>query len=123
MDITKKLTSEIIFYTTPDGAIKLEVLFQDETIWLTQKKMAELFDVDVRTINEHVQNIFKSKELLENSVIRKFRTTAVDGKSYLTNFYNLDAIISVGYRVNSQKATSFRIWATQTLREFIIKGF
>jgi len=85
--------------------------------------MAELFGVDVRTINEHIRNIFDSGELEENSVIRKFRITAADGKAYLTSCYNLDAIISVGYRVNSKQATQFRIWATQTLREYIVKGF
>lgn len=115
--------NQIIFYTTPDGAVKVEVLFQDETIWLTQKKMADLFDVEVNTVNYHLKEIFKSGELSEKSVIRKVRITASDGKQYLTTFYNLDAIISVGYRVNSQRATQFRIWATQTLREFIIKGF
>ncbi|MFH1225830.1 MAG: virulence RhuM family protein, partial [bacterium] len=110
-------------YTSPDGAVKIEVFLQDETIWLTQKMMAELFGVDIRTISEHFQNIFKSAELSENSVIRKIRTTATDGKSYETQFYNLDAIVSVGYRVNSSRATQFRIWATKVLREFIIKGF
>lgn len=114
---------EIIFYTTPDGAAKVEVFFQDETFWLTQKRMSELFGVDIRTISEHLQGIFESGELMPEAVIRKIRNTASDGKSYLTNFYNLDAIISVGYRVNSLQATQFRIWATQTLREFIIKGF
>lgn len=114
---------EIIFYTTPAGVTRIEVFFQDETFWLSQKHMAELFAVDVRTISEHLQNIFKSGELVEEAVIRKIRITAADGKKYLTNFYNLDAIISVGYRVNSREATQFRIWATQTLREFIIKGF
>lgn len=114
---------EIIFYTTPEGVTRIEVFFQDETFWLSQKHMAELFAVDVRTISEHLQNIFKSGELVEESVIRKIRITAADGKKYLTNFYNLDAIISVGYRVNSRQATQFRIWATKTLREFIIKGF
>lgn len=114
--------SEIIFYTSPSGDIKIEVIFRDETVWLTQKKMAALFGVDVRTINEHLVNIFQ-EEVEEDSVIRKIRTTAADGKSYITNFYKLDAIISVGYRVNSERATHFRIWATRTLREFIIKGF
>ncbi|VAW35016.1 Putative DNA-binding protein in cluster with Type I restriction-modification system [hydrothermal vent metagenome] len=114
---------EIIFYTTPQGVARIEVFFQDETFWLSQKRMAEMFAVDVRTISEHLQNIFKSGELVEKSVVRIFRITAADGKKYLTNFYNLDAIISVGYRVNSHQATQFRIWATQTLREFIIKGF
>lgn len=119
----KPKQSDIIIYTTPEGDVKIDVFFQDETVWLTQKKMSELFGVDVRTVNEHLQNIFKSSELKENSVIRKIRITAADGKDYLTNFYNLDAIISVGYRVNSSRATQFRIWATQTLREYIIKGF
>ncbi|MFO0795197.1 MAG: virulence RhuM family protein [Candidatus Brocadiaceae bacterium] len=124
--MSKELTpkeGDIIFYTTPDGAIHIEVFFQNETFWLSQKKMAELFDVDVRTVNEHLKNIFKTGELAEDSVIRKIRITAEDGKNYLTNFYNLDAIIAVGYRVNSYQATQFRIWATKTLREFIIKGF
>lgn len=114
---------EVILYATPDGAAKVEVLFQDETFWLTQKHMSELFGVDVRTISEHLQSIFESGELMRATVVRKFRNTAADGKSYLTNFYGLDAIIAVGYRVNSRQATQFRIWATQTLREFIIKGF
>lgn len=114
---------QIIFYTTPSGVTRIEVFFQDETFWLSQKRMADMFSVDVRTISEHLRNIFASGELVEDSVIRKIRITAADGKKYLTNFYNLDAIISVGYRVNSQQATQFRIWATQTLREFIIKGF
>lgn len=112
-----------VLYTTENGQVKLQVYLQDETLWLSQKMMAELFDVDVRTISEHLQNIFKTSELQEKSVIRKIRTTAADGKSYETNFYNLDAIIAVGYRVNSRKATQFRIWATQILKEYIIKGF
>jgi len=115
--------NDILLYADANGKVKIEVIYEEETFWLSQKKMAELFDVGVPTINEHLQNIFKSKELDENSVIRKFRITAADGKNYNTNFYNLDAIIAVGYRVNSQRATQFRIWATQTLKEFIIKGF
>lgn len=114
---------EILLYSVPEGRASIEVFFEAETFWLSQKKMAELFNVDVRTINEHLQNIFKSNELEENSVIRNFRITAADGKNYNTKFYNLDAIIAVGYRVNSIEATRFRIWATKTLREFIIKGF
>ena len=117
------LEGDIIFYTTPEGVTKVEVVFQDETFWLSQRRMAELFDVDVRTISEHLKTIFSNSELKEESVIRKFRTTAIDGKKYLTNLYSLDAIISVGYRVSSVRATQFRIWATQTLREFITKGF
>jgi len=114
---------EIIFYTTPEGVTKVEVVYQDETFWLSQRHMVDLFDVDVRTISEHLQRIFSNSELKEESVIRKFRITATDGKKYLTNLYSLDAIISVGYRVSSVRATQFRIWATQTLREFIVKGF
>lgn len=112
-----------IFYTTSSGDVKLNVTIQDETLWLTQKMMAELFDVDVRTISEHLQNIFKSWELSEDWVIRKFRITADDGKNYETQFYSLDAIISVGYRVSSTRATQFRIWSTKILREYMIKGF
>ncbi len=115
--------SDIILYTSPEGKVRVEVVYLDESFWLSQKRMAELFDVEVQTINYHLKEIFKSHELDESSVIRKFRITADDGKEYLTGFYNLDAIISVGYRVNSEQATRFRIWATQTLKEFIIKGF
>lgn len=119
----ENLNSDIILYTTDTGDVKVEVLFSDETFWLTQKRIALLFGVDVRTINEHLKNIFKAQELDENSVIRNFRITASDGKNYPTNLYNLDAIIAVGYRVNSYQATQFRIWATKTLHEFMIKGF
>jgi len=120
---TAPQTGQIIFYTTPNGAAKVEVFFEAETFWLTQKRMAKLFGVDIRTINEHLRNIFASGELSEDSVIRNFRITATDGKQYDTKHYSLDAIISVGYRVNSNDATRFRIWATATLKEFIIKGF
>ena len=119
----KKNQNKIIFYRTESIKVEFEVHFEDETFWLTQKKMGELFGVEVNTINYHLKEIFKSGELLENSVIRKIRIPASDGKSYKTNFYNLDAIISVGYRVNSKEATQFRIWATATLKEFVIKGF
>jgi hypothetical protein len=114
---------EILLYSVPEGKATIEVFFEEETFWLSQKKMAELFNVDVRTVSEHLQNIFNTKELDKDSVIRNFRITAADGKNYDTQFYNLDAIIAVGYRVNSTEATRFRIWATKTLREFIIKGF
>lgn len=96
---------------------------RDENVWLTQAKIAELFDVDRSVITKHLKNIFESGELQEDSVCANFAHTAADGKTYQTNFYNLDAIISVGYRVNSQRATHFRIWATQVLKEYIIKGF
>jgi hypothetical protein len=122
-DKTPPREGEILFYTGSAGAIRVEVLFEEESFWLTQKRMAELFEVTVPTINEHLKNIFKTNELDEDSVIRKFRMTADDGKSYLTSFYNLDSIIAVGYRVNSRQATQFRIWATSVLREFIVKGF
>jgi hypothetical protein len=115
--------NDIIFYNTPTGGVKIEVIFNDETFWLTQKRMAELFGVEVPAISKHLKNIFESKELEEISVVSKMETTASDGKNYVTSFYNLDAIIAVGYRVNSFQATQFRIWATKTLREFIIKGF
>jgi hypothetical protein len=114
---------EILLYSVPEGKATIEVFFEEETFWLSQKKMAELFSVDVRTINEHLQNVFNTNELDKDSVIRNFRITAADGKNYNTQFYNLDAIIAVGYRVNSIEATRFRIWSTKTLREFIIKGF
>ena len=96
---------------------------ENETVWLTQKLMAVLFDVDVRTVNEHLGNILDSNELAADSVIRKFRTTAADGKSYNTQFYNLDAIIAVGFRVNSARAIQFRQWATAILRDFAIRGY
>lgn len=115
--------SEIILYTTPDGVAKVEVAYEEDTFWLSQKQMAELFGVDIRTISEHLGNIFRSGELDEDSVVRNFRITAADGKSYDTRHYALDAIIAVGYRVNSKQATQFRIWATRTLNEFITKGF
>ena len=112
-----------ILYTTPNGDVKLEVLLQGESVWLTQKAISELFGVQRPAITKHLLNIFESGELDENSVSSILEHTASDGKKYETNFYNLDAIISVGYRVNSSKATQFRIWATQTLKEYIIKGF
>lgn len=115
--------SDFILYTTPNGKVNLKVLLLNDTIWLTQKSIAELFDTSKQNISYHLNNIFKDNELQENSVVKEFLTTANDGKNYNTNFYNLDAIISVGYRVNSIQATQFRIWATQTLKEYIIKGF
>ena len=112
-----------LFYAASDGVIKVRILVEDETVWASQRGMSEIFDVDVRTVSEHLQNVFKTEELIEESVIRKFRITAFDGKLYDTNFYNLDAIISVGYRVNSYQATQFRKWATTVLRGYLIKGF
>ena len=116
-------TAEFLIFTGQAGEDDIEVRYQDETIWLTQKLMAELFGVDIRTVSEHLKNIFDSGELETDSVIRKFRITASDGKKYNTQLYNLDAIISVGYRVNSRRATQFRQWATRVLREFAIKGY
>lgn len=115
--------SKIVLYQTPSGTIKIEVLFQDETFWMTQKKMAELFGVQRPAITKHLKNIFESGELVEGLVSSILEHTADDDKSYKTTFYNLDAIIAVGYRVNSKQATQFRIWATNTLKEFIVKGF
>ena len=123
-EFTKKdETAEFLLYTSPGGEIKIDVFLHKENIWLTQKRMAGLFDVDRSVITKHLQNIFESKELDETSVSAKMAHTASDGKIYQTQYYNLDAIISVGYRVNSSKATQFRVWATQKLREFILKGF
>ena len=121
--IIRNSTAEFLIFTQQAGEGGIEVRYEEGTIWLTQKLMAELFDVDRRTIGEHLQNIYSSGELQEDSVSRKFRLTASDGKKYPTQFYNLDAIISVGYRVNSKRATQFRQWATQVLSEFAIKGF
>lgn len=116
---------EIIIYESKDGP-KLEVCLEDETVWLTKKQMALLFDKSVPTINEHIKKIYKEGELQENSTIRKFRIVQKEGKREVkreVDFYNLDVIISVGYRVNSKRGTQFRIWATKTLREHIIKGY
>lgn len=105
------------------GRIKINVRLEDETVWLTQQMMAELFQTSKQNIGQHLKNIFDEGELLQESAVKKFFTTAADGKNYETNFYNLDAIISVGYRVKSHTATRFRIWATQRLKEYIVKGF
>ncbi len=115
--------SSIVLYQTEDGRTRIQCRFEDETIWLTQRLMAELFQKDVRTINEHVQNIFAEGELAEESVIRKFRITAADGKGYDTQHYNLEVVIAVGYRVKSPRGTQFRQWATARLSEYMVKGF
>ncbi len=117
---------ELILYRTANDAIRVEVLFESETFWLDQKRMAELFGVDLRTVSEHLRNIYASGELSEEATLRKIRRVRTEGSREVARdivFYNLDAIISVGYRVNSAQATQFRMWATQTLREFIVKGF
>ncbi len=115
--------NEILLYTTPNGNVKVEIYLQNETIWLTQQKIADLFGVDRTVVTKHLKNIFETNELNQNSVSAKIAHTAADGKTYPTQFYNLDAIISVGYRVNSTQATHFRIWSTERLKEYIIKGF
>lgn len=115
--------TEFLLYTSPNGDIKVEVFLHNETIWLSQKRIAELFGVDRTVATKHLKNIFEAGELEENSVSAKIAHTAEDGKNYQTKFYNLDAILSVGYRVNSSQATQFRIWASKILKEYIIKGF
>ena len=115
--------SNFILYQTDNDTVEVKVYLQGETIWLTQQLLAELFDTSKQNISQHLQRIFAEGELAEHSVVNKFFTTAADGKNYQTLFYNLDAIIAVGYRVNSRRATQFRIWATHLLKEFIIKGF
>ena len=122
LTIRDELT-EFLLYTTPNSDIKIEAYLHNETVWLPQKRIAELFGVDRTVITKHLKNIFESGELEEDSVCAKIAHTAEDGKTYQTKFYNLDAILSVGYRVNSMQATHFRIWATKILKEYIIKGF
>jgi hypothetical protein len=116
-------TGEILIYQNQEGNIKIDVRLDEETVWLTQTQLCDLFAKSKATVSEHIKNIFEEGELNENSVVRKSRTTASDGKNYETNFYNLDVIISVGYRVKSLQGTQFRIWATQRLKEYIVKGF
>jgi len=116
-------TAEFLIFTTSNTQDTIEVKVEDETVWLTQKLIAKLFDVSVATINEHLKNIFKTHELEKNSVIRKFRITANDSKNYNTQHYNLEVIISLGYRINSNKATEFRRWATQVLKTFATRGY
>lgn len=122
----EKMTQKEFFYLlyqTAEEDVSVRALIRDETIWLTQKSMSELFGCTSDNISRHLQNVFSDGELEKDSVTEKFLATAADGKHYLTQFYNLDAIISVGYRVNSRKATNFRIWATGVLKEYMIKGF
>jgi hypothetical protein len=115
--------SQIIIYQNESGEVKLDVRFDGDTVWLTQKMMSELFDCSIDNISLHLKNIFKEGELNENSVTEEYSKTASDGKNYQVKHYNLDAIISIGYRVNSTRATQFRIWATKTLKEYVVKGF
>ena len=121
--IIRNSTAEFLIFTTSNGQDTIEVKVEDETVWLTQKLIAKLFDVHVATINEHLKNIFKTHELEEDAVIRKFLITASDGKNYNTKHYNLEVIISLGYRINSNKATEFRRWATQVLKTFTTRGY
>jgi hypothetical protein len=115
--------SEIVLYQTEDGRTRVQCRFESQTVWLTQQHMAELFQTSKQNVSLHIHNIFAEGELREDSVVKESLTTAADGKRYATNFYNLDVIISVGYRVKSLRGTQFRIWATQRLREYIVKGF
>jgi prophage maintenance system killer protein len=114
---------DILLYQSPDGQIRLDVQLDHDTVWLTQAQMVVLFDISKKTVSEHIRNIFREGELLEESVVRKSRITAADGKDYLTTAYNLDVIISVGYRVKSKRGTSFRQWATKILREYLVQGY
>ena len=119
----KLLDNQIAFYQSADGAVNIEVLYAEENIWLTQKKIAELFDTTKQNISLHLKNIFKEGELRINSVVKDFLTTAADGKKYKTKFYSLETIIAVGYRVNSERGTQFRQWAITILQQYIHKGF
>ena len=113
----------IILYQAPDGQTSLEVKLENETVWLTQAQICTLFDKSKGTISEHISNVFKEGELAKDSVVREFRTTAADGKTYITKYYSLDVIISVGYRVKSKRGTQFRIWANSVLKDYLIKGY
>ena len=114
--------SEIILYQNPEGNIKIDVRLEEETVWLNQSQLCELFQKSKATISEHIKNVFHEGELNEKSVVRNFRTTASDGKNYDTYYYNLDVIISVGYRVKSQQGIQFRIWANKILKDYLLKG-
>lgn len=115
--------NKILIYTDSEGLTKIDVILEDETLWLTQAQMCELYQTSKSNVSEHIKHIFEEGELQEDSVVRKFRTTASDGKSYMTAYYNLDMIIALGYRIRSIIATRFRQWATQRLKEYMIKGF
>ena len=118
-----KTTSPIKIFATEDGTTEIQVRLQQDTVWLTQKQMGELFDRDYKTISKHISNVFKEGELERNSVVANFATTAADGKTYQVEHYNLDVIISVGYRVKSKRGTQFRIWATYVLRQYLVAGY
>jgi hypothetical protein len=121
--VDKAPSTQILLYQTEDRRTRIEVRLENDTVWLNQLQMAELFQTSKQNVSLHIQNIFQERELKEDSVVKEYLTTAADGKSYRTKFYNLDVIISVGYRVKSLRGTQFRIWATQRLREYLIKGF
>ena len=121
--ITRSSAAEYLTFITAKGEGGVEAVYADEDVWLSQKMMAALYDIDVRTINYHLLKVFKDSELEENSVIRKFRITAADGKTYQTQHYNLSAIIAVGYKVNSERAVQFRKWAGGIIKQFTVKGF
>jgi hypothetical protein len=114
---------EFLFYQSEDGRIRLQVRLEEETVWLSLNQLTELFQRDKSVISRHIRNVFDEGELLRKGVVADFATTAADGKTYQFEFFNLDVIISVGYRIKSQRGTQFRIWATQRLREYIVKGF
>lgn len=122
-DLENQTGSRVVLYTAADGNVTVDVVFAHENFWLTQRALSELFGVGTAAVSKHLKNIFQSGELLEESVLSILETTAADGKNYSTRYYNLDAAIAVGYRVNSARATHFRIWATNTLRDYIVKGF
>lgn len=119
----KKSKGEIVLFKTPEGDTQIDVKLEEETVWLTQKQLSQLFQTERSVITKHINNIIKTKELERNSVCAKFAHTASDGKTYRSNFYNLDMIISVGYRVNSKRGTQFRIWANKVLKDYLIKGY
>ena len=117
------MNNAIQIYQSPDGQMQLDVQMDNQTVWLNRQQMAILFDRDIKTIGKHINNVFEEGELTENAVVAKFATTAADGKTYQVEFYNLDVIISVGYRVKSQRGTQFRQWATARLKDFLVKGY
>ncbi len=119
----KQLGGEVLLYKTDDGNTRIEVRMVGDTVWLSLNQMAELFDRDKSVISKHISNLFEEKELQEKSVVAKYATTASDGKTYQIEHFNLDVIISVGYRVKSKRGTQFRIWATERLHEYLVKGF
>jgi hypothetical protein len=121
--MSEQQNSQIILYTTEDNKSRIEVRLEGETVWLTQVQMAELFQITKQNVSLHTKNLFNEGELKENSVVKEYLTTAADGKNFKTLYYNLDAIIAVGYRVKSHRGTQFRIWATERLKEYLVKGF